>query len=70
MQRPHVEYLVEPIGRRWSIYLGDVPLGQFPDKEAAVRTAVDSAEGLRAQGYDVRVGLRETDGAAKVLVDR
>lgn len=66
--RRHVEYVVEPIDRDWTVRLKDGDrAGRFQTRKDAMRSAMADARRVNAMGWGVVVGARRRDGSVRTV---
>ena len=66
--RRHVAYVVEPIGRNWTVRLKDGDrAGEFHSRKDALRSALADARRVNALGYGVVVQARRQDGSVRTV---
>ena len=70
MRRLAIEYSVEQIEQHWTVSFGGRHFGRFPDRRAALRSAVEDARRVRHHGCDITVRVQRRTGGFRRMADR
>ena len=65
-----LEYVVRRHGQAWTIFFGGMPYGRFPDRRAALESAVRDARRVRHHGHGIAVLVQRMTGGFRRVPDR
>ena len=70
VRRSGIEYLVEQHGKDWTVSFGGRHFGRFPNRLAALRSAISDARRVRHHGYEITVRVQRKTGEFRRVPNR
>ena len=70
ISRSGIEYLVEQHGKDWTVSFGGRHFGRFPDRRAALRSAITDARRVRHHGCEITVRVQRKSGEFRPIPNR